>query len=137
VGAGLVLAGFLLSMWLPWFYRWRLPLQIVGTALLVVGIYWKGGYSTEMEWRERVNALQAQIAVTEEKARTANAKIQTKVVTKIQKVKEHSVQIQEVIREREKIINKDCKVPKEAVDILNRAAEGAIATVEVGPGEAK
>ena len=137
VGAGLVLSGFLLSMWLPWFYRWRLPLQIVGTILLVVGIYWKGGYSTEMEWRDRVNALQQQVAVAEEKARTANAKIQTKVVTKIQKVKERSVQIQEVIKEREKIINAECKIPKQAVEILNRAAEGPNATVEVGPGEVK
>jgi len=137
IGAALIVSGFVISMFHPWFYKFRTPLQILGTLILVAGIYWKGGYGVEMEWRERVNDLQAQVAVAEEKARTANAQIQTKIVTKVQKIKEHSVQIQEVIKEKEKIINAECKVPKQAVEILNRAAEGPNATVEVGPGEAK
>jgi len=33
---------------------YHLIIQIVSVVLLVSGIYFKGGYSTEMMWRERV-----------------------------------------------------------------------------------
>ena len=112
-----------LLRWFPGLAPYHLLMQIVSIALLVVGLYWKGGYSVEMEWRERVAELEAKVAAAEAKSKETNAEIQTKVVTKVQKIKDVQVKIQKEIVEKEKIINAECKVPKEAVDLLNQAAE--------------
>jgi preprotein translocase subunit SecF len=103
---------------------YRLLVQVLGIMLLVAGVYFKGGYEVEMQWRERAAELQAKIDAAAVKSQAANTVIQTKVVTKIKRVKEIQVQLQKEIVEKEKIINAECVVPKEAIEILNKAAEG-------------
>ena len=103
---------------------YRLIVQVVGIMLLVAGVYFKGGYEVEQQWRERAAELQAKIDAAAVKSQAANTVIQTKVVTKIKRVKEIQVQLQKEIVEKEKIINGECVVPKEAIEILNKAAEG-------------
>jgi hypothetical protein len=103
---------------------YRLIIQILGIMLLAAGLYAKGGYEVEMQWRARAAELQAKIDAAAIKSQETNTVIQTKVVTKIKKVKEVQVKLQKEIVEKEKIINAECVVPKEAVEILNKAAEG-------------
>ena len=122
---GTFISFFIINRFLRWFPSlapYHLVMQVVSILLLVAGLYWKGGYSVEMEWRERVAELEAKIAVAEEKSKAVNSEIQTKVVTKVQKIKDVQIKIQKEIIEREKIINAECKVPKEAIDLLNKAA---------------
>lgn len=122
---GTFISFFIINRFLRWFPSlapYHLLMQVVSIALLVIGLYWKGGYSVEIEWRERVAELEAKIAVAEEKSKAVNSEIQTKIVTKVQKIKDVQVKIQKEIVEREKIINAECKVPKEAIDLLNKAA---------------
>ncbi len=69
--------------WVPFVTRYKTPMQILGVILLTVGVYWKGGYSTEMEWRERVAEVEAKVKVAEAKAAKANVVVQEKIVTKI------------------------------------------------------
>lgn len=106
---------------------YRMIVQVVGVLLLAAGLYFKGGYEVEQQWRERVKDLEQKIALAEEKSKTANAEIQTKIVTKIQKVKEVQYKNKEVIKQVEKIINAECTVPKEAIEILNAAARNEVA----------
>ena len=96
--------------------------RILGTVLLVGGIYFYGSYSTEMEWRSKVAELEAKVALAEQKSTEANTKIQTVVKEKIKYVKETRVVIQEHIKTVEAKIDSMCKVAPEAVDILNEAA---------------
>jgi preprotein translocase subunit SecF len=103
---------------------YRLLVQVLGIMLLVAGVYFKGGYEVEMQWRARAAELQAKIDAAAVKSQETNTVIQTKVVTKIKRVKEVQVQLQKEIVEKEKIINGECVVPKEAIEILNKAAEG-------------
>jgi len=103
---------------------YRLLVQVLGIMLLVAGVYFKGGYEVEMQWRARAAELQAKIDAATVKSQETNTVIQTKVVTKIKRVKEVQVKLQKEIVEKEKIINGECVVPKEAVEILNKAAEG-------------
>lgn len=120
-----------LLRWFPTLAPYYLLLQIISTALLVGGIYFKGGYSVEQEWRDRVAALEAKIAIAEEKSKASNARIQTKIVTKTKVIHDTKIVIQEKLREVEKVINKECTVASEAIDIHNAAAKN------VKPGEAK
>jgi hypothetical protein len=96
--------------------------RILGTIILVGGIYFYGSYSTEMEWRAKVSELEAKVAIAEQKSTEANVKIQTVVKEKIKYVKETRVVIQEHIKTVEAKIDSICKVAPEAIDILNEAA---------------
>jgi hypothetical protein len=97
-------------------------IRILGTILTIVGIYFFGSYSTEMEWRAKVTELESKVAVAEQQSAEANTKIQTVVKEKIKYVKDTRVVIQEHIKTVEAKIDSICKVAPEAIDILNEAA---------------
>ena len=118
--AGLVatVLGFFLG-WVPFVNRYKTPLQIIGIVLLTVGVYWKGGYSTEMEWRARVAEVEKKVAIAEAKAKQANTQVQTKIVTKIVKIKEKQQVVKERIQQNKEVINRECKLSDEAISIYN------------------
>lgn len=96
--------------------------RIVGTVLIVAGIYFYGSYSTEMSWRNKVAELEEQVKVAEAKSKTANVEIQTVYRDKVKIVKETQVVIQERIKEVEKRIDSQCTVDTDVIKILNDAA---------------
>ena len=117
-GLAATVLGFFLG-WVPGIRNWKLPLQLLGIALLVAGVYFKGGYSTEMEWRERVAEVEAKVKVAETKAKEANTKVQEKIVTKIVKIKEKQQVVKERIQQNKEAINTECKLSDEAIAIYN------------------
>jgi uncharacterized membrane protein YraQ (UPF0718 family) len=110
--------------WLPSIAPYHLLIQIISIVLLVGGVYFKGGYSVEMEWRAKVAELEQQIALAEEKSKTVNETIKTVYVDKVKVVKEQQIVVQEKIKEVQVKIDSECKVDKEAIQILNSAATG-------------
>ena len=122
-GLGLTAVGFFLVGWIPGLRNYKTLIQNIGVVLLVAGIYWKGGYGVEMEWRNRVAELEAKLKIAEEKSAEVNTVIETKVVTKVKHIKDTQVKIQKQIVEKEKIINGECEVSAEAIELLNKAAE--------------
>lgn len=116
------IAGFFIKF-IPFVNQYRLPVQIVSVVLLVAGVYFKGGYATEMAWREKVKAAEERAAIAEKKAEETNVKIETKIVERVKKVKEVQYVIQEKIVKEKELIDKDCRVPQVAVDIHNDAAK--------------
>ena len=56
------------------------------------------------------------------KAKETNVVVQEHVVTKVKHVHDVQTKIQQQIVEKEKVINAECTVPQEALDILNAAA---------------
>ena len=97
--------------------------RIVGTLLIVGGIYFYGSYSTEMSWRNKVAELEEKVKISEAKSKTANVEIQTVYRDKVKLVKETQVVIQERIKEVEKRIDAQCTVDTEVINILNDAAK--------------
>jgi hypothetical protein len=100
-----------------------LLLQIVSAVMLVAGIYFKGGYGVEMEWREKLRAAEERAAIAEAKAAETNIVIQEKIVEKIKVVKEVQVVNRDRIVKQKEYIDKECKVPQIAIDIHNDAAK--------------
>jgi hypothetical protein len=98
--------------------------RILGTILTVVGIYFFGSYSTEIEWRARVAELEEQVKVSEAKSKEVNIQIQKVYVDRVKVVKQTQIVIQEKIKEVEIKIDSECKIAPEAIDILNEAAVG-------------
>jgi hypothetical protein len=130
-----LLAGILLTATaffiqrIPVINQYRMPAQVLGIALLVIGVYWRGGYAIEQEWRERVAEVEARVAAAEAKSAEENVKIVTKVVTKTQVIRTRGETITKYI-DRE-IIRYDtkfapggvCEIPQEFIKAHNSAAE--------------
>jgi len=112
-----------LVRWVPAIAPYHLILQIVSIALLIVGVYFKGGYGVEMEWREKLRIAEEKVRIAEEQAKQVNEKVVVEYRDRVRTVKEQVVVYQDRIKEVEKIIDKECKVAPEAVDIHNDAAK--------------
>ena len=122
VGLGLYILSKLVA-WLPIISRYKTPSEIIGVLILVVGSYLFGSHGTEMVWRQKVKELEEKVAKAEEQSRQTNSVIQEKIVTKVKEIKVFQDRIKEVIVEKEKIIDAQCKVPDEAIEILNTSAQ--------------
>ena len=96
---GMLYTASKLVVWIPMIGQYKLPAELVGVVLLVVGSYLFGSYGTEMSWRERVKELEAKVKIAEEKSQQVNTVIETKVVTKIKVVKENVYVNREIIKE--------------------------------------
>lgn len=127
VGLGLGL--YILSKivkWLPIVSQYKLPAELLGVLLLTVGAYVFGSYGTEMVWRERVREMEEKIAIAEQKSQQKNVEIRTKIVEKIKEIKVVQEVVKNIIVEKEKVIDAQCKVAPEAIDVLNLAATGQL-----------
>ncbi len=59
-GIVLTVAGFFVHrIPFPLLWQYQLPFKVLGIALLVLGVYFRGGYAVEAEWRERVAEVEA------------------------------------------------------------------------------
>jgi hypothetical protein len=110
--------------WLPAIAPYHLLIQVISIVLLVSGVYFKGGYSVEMSWRNRVAEMEAKVAKAEAESKVANENIKTVYVDKVRVVKETQVVVQEKIKTVEVKIDSQCKITSDTVDILNDAAKG-------------
>lgn len=128
---GLLITWFI--TFVPAINIYRKWIQIASVLLLCGGIYWYGGYSVEMIWRNEVAKLEAQVREAEAKSAVVNKEIEIVYKDRVKIVKQDVVVIQEKIREVEKVIDKGCVVAPEAISILNEAAKPKKGTVEVGP----
>jgi energy-coupling factor transporter transmembrane protein EcfT len=124
-----LLAGVLLTVTaffikrIPVINQYRIPAQVLGIALLVMGVYWRGGYAIEMEWRERVAEVEARVAAAEAASKEENIKIVTKVVTKTQVIRTRGADIVKYVDREIVKYDESCKIPKEFVDAHNKAAQ--------------
>ena len=126
VGVGLYVASKLVT-WIPLISQYKLPAELVGVVLLVVGSYLFGSYGTEMAWRERVRELEAKVKVAEEKSQQVNTVIETKIVEKIKVVKENVYVNREIIKEvAGKQLDAQCTLPKSTVSLHDSASRNEV-----------
>jgi len=122
VGVALTVTAFFIQA-IPLINQYRKPAQVLGIALLVLGVYFRGGYSVEQQWRERVTEVEAKLKQAEEQSAQANTKIETRVVNKTQYIKTRGADIVKYV-DREVVKYDDaCKIPQPFIQAHNRAAE--------------
>lgn len=120
------LGAFLVTEFLgniPFVSQYLKAIRIGAIVALVVGLYMMGGAANQEKWEARVKELEAKVAVAEEKSKTANAALESQVKQTKAAIKHQQVIIQEKIVKVKEQIDAECKVPQEAIDILNQAAE--------------
>lgn len=121
---GVILSFFVLNKLLrlvPAFANYYRLAQFGSVAVLTLGVYLWGGYSMEMVYQERVKELQAKLEEAKRESGKVNTVIETKVVTKTKIIKQAG---ETIIQRVDNVIpvEKDCAVPKEAIDVHNDAA---------------
>ena len=108
---------------------YRLPIQLLSAAIFVSAIYLIGGISNQQAWEQRVKEMEAKVAAAEQQSKQVNTKIETKVVERIQIVRQRGDDIikyvdREVVKYDTKFApGAQCELPKEFVQTLNKAAE--------------
>ena len=127
LGVSLYVASKMVT-WIPMIKQYKLPAELVGVVLLVIGSYLFGGYGTEMSWRARVAELEAKVKVAEEKSQQVNTVIETKIVTKVKVIKENVYVNREIIKEvAGKQLDAQCTLPKSTVSLHDSASRNEVA----------
>jgi hypothetical protein len=127
-GAVVTVAGFFVRF-IPFVNQYRIPVQIAGILLLTTGVYFQGGYTTEMAWRERVAEVEAKLAAAETRSAEVNTEIVTRVVTQTRIVRERGDDIiryvdREVVKNQEVIqFVENCPIPEIIINTHNAAAQ--------------
>ena len=122
VGIALTIAGFFAHR-IPLVWQYQLPFKVLGIALLALGVYFRGGYSVEMEWRERVREMEAKVAQAEEAAREANEKLDKAGAVKIKEIRGKTLIVKQYIDREVAKYNDQCVIPPEFVNAHNQSAE--------------
>lgn len=116
-----------LVKWIPMIGQYKLPAELVGVVLLVVGAYFYGGHGVQQAWLARVAELEAKVKVAEEKSQQVNTVIQEKIVTKIKVVKENVYVNREIIKEvAGKQLDAQCTLPKSTISLHDSASRNEV-----------
>lgn len=117
-----------LLRWFPPLANWITVAQVVSAVTLLAGVYFKGSFQTEREWRAKVAEAQQRIDRAEAEAKQANAALAKKTKEKIVYVKEKGMIIKQyldrvVTQDREVVkFVENCPIPKKIVETHNAAA---------------
>jgi len=123
-GVALTVAGFFVHrIPFPLLWQYQLPFKILGIALLVLGVYFRGGLAVETEWRERVAAVEARLAEAEKASAEANAQIDSKTQKQTTEIRQRMTYIRQYVDREVVKYNDQCVIPPPFIDAHNRAAE--------------
>ncbi len=111
-------------MAMPMLSRYVNVAQIISAVLLVLGVYLEGGYSTEMQWRERVQEMEAKVAQAEQESKEANDKLDKQSTEKVKVIQGKQVIVKQFIDREVTKYNDQCNIPKPFIDAHNQSAEG-------------
>jgi hypothetical protein len=136
---GLVILGLLLTFvgslvkFIPVIQPYALVGRQLGIVLLVVGVFFEGGYATEMSYRARIAEMQAKIKEAEVKSAKANENLAAEVSKNKELIKEKVNRNAKDIEAKREAINAECKLSDDAWVLYNRAIEPKISR---GPSSA-
>ena len=126
---GLVILGLVLTFigslvkFIPVIQPYALVGRQLGIVLLVIGVFFEGGYATEMSYRARIAEMQAKIKEAEVKSAKANEKLAAEVSKNKELIKEKVNRNAKDIEAKREAINAECKLSDDAWMLYNRAIE--------------
>ena len=136
---GLVILGLVLTFigslvrFIPIIQPYALVGRQLGIVLLVIGVFFEGGYATEMSYRARISEMQAKIKEAEVKSAKANEKLAAEVSKNKELIKEKVNRNAKDIEAKREAINAECKLSDDAWVLYNRAVEPKVSR---GPSSA-
>lgn len=116
-----MIAGFFAHR-IPLVWQYQLPFKVAGVALLVAGVFFRGGYSVEMDWRERVREMEAKVAAAEAESQSANAKLEKAGSTKVKEIRGKTVVVRQYVDREVTKYDNQCVIPVAVIKAHNAAA---------------
>ena len=117
-----VAAGFAAHR-IPVLGQYQLGFKLSGIALLVLGVYFRGGLAVETEWRERVAAVEARLAQAEAASEAANRQIDTRVQKQVTSIRQRMTYVKQYVDREVVRYNDQCQIPQPFINAHNAAAE--------------
>jgi hypothetical protein len=117
-----VAAGFVAHR-VPVLWSYQLAFKLGGIALLVLGVYFRGGLAVETEWRERVAEVQARLAVAEKASVKANVTIEAKTQKQVIAIRNRTEYIRQYVDREVVKYDTTCTIPEPFIRAHNDAAE--------------
>ena len=136
---GLVILGLVLTFigsivrFVPIIQPYALVGRQLGIVLLVIGVFFEGGYATEMSYRARIAEMQVKIKEAEIQSAKANEKLAAEVSKNKELIKEKVNRNAKDIEAKREAINAECKLSDDAWVLYNRAVEPKVSR---GPSSA-
>jgi hypothetical protein len=121
-GIVIYMASFFLALF-PVLIPYRPIFHVLSLFFILVGVYFTGGYGTEMEWRKRVVTLEEKVAKAEEQSKKVNAKLDNKIQQKVKIIREKGLVVKQYIDREVTKYDSQCVIPKEFVKAHNDSAE--------------
>ena len=121
-GIAATAAGFVAHR-VPALWSYQLGFKLGGIALLVLGVYFRGGLAVETEWRERVAAVEARLAVAEKASADANSQIDTRVQKQVTSIRQRMTYVKQYVDREVVRYNDQCAIPQPFINAHNAAAE--------------
>jgi hypothetical protein len=123
-GIALTVAAFFVKN-IPIINQYRVPAQVLGIALLALGVYFRGGLAVETTWRERVAELEARLVEVEKASAEATKGIDLKTQKKTTEIRQRTTYIRQYVDREVVKYDAGCVIPEPFVQAHNRAAEAA------------
>ena len=126
---GLVILGLILTFigslvrFIPVIQPYAMVGRQLGIVLLVIGVFFEGGYATEMSYRVRIAEMQAKIKEAEIQSAKVNEKLVAEVSKNKELIKEKVNRNAKDIESKREAINAECKLSDDAWVLYNRAVE--------------
>lgn len=108
---------------IPFLYVYRTPIQAVSIVAIIFGTYMSGAISNEKAWLAKVSEMESKVKEVEIQSIKENTKIETKVVEKLQIVKQKGDEVVQYIDREVVKYDNQCVIPKEFVEAHNKAVE--------------
>jgi hypothetical protein len=99
------------------------PIRIIGTLLVVAGVYFYGSYDTEMSWRGKMAEQATAIEKAQEQSKIANAKIENDAKERIKVIYKNATIVKQYIDREVVKYDETCKIPDVVVKAHNAAAK--------------
>jgi len=97
--------------------------QIASIVILLSGVYFRGGYSAEMAWRERVREVETKLAQAEAESKAATEQLEKKSQQQVKVIQGRQVIVKQYIDREVTKYDSQCVIPKSFVQAHNDAAE--------------
>jgi uncharacterized protein YacL (UPF0231 family) len=107
---------------IPFISKYTLPIKVGSIVILVIGIWFEGGISNNNAWLEKVHALEKKVAEAEAKSAQANTALTSKIAEKNKEIATMQATLKNKIKQFASIMDSECKVPEQAISVLNEAA---------------
>jgi len=116
--------GLLIGRFMPPMYK--TAVQVGSLVAFVFGTFMTGAIYDNNAWVERVDEMKAKVAEAEAKGKEETVRVETKVVTKTQVIKEKAQVVKQYIDREITKYDNQCVIPKEFVKAHNDAAEAPV-----------